>query len=109
MTNQNDAPSKLIRFMINDQPVEAREGWTVLNCPSVRYPHPHPLLSRIGGAAGCRLCVVGLGRKLVQGGYLHVPGAEDLVHRAIGSTTRRGVLEMLAECPASRSWPRNTA
>lgn len=100
----------MIKFKINDQTVEARSGWTVLETareygieiPTLCF---HPAVQPSGA---CRLCVV----ELREGDWSKIvasciyPVAEGLqvyteterVHNV-----RRWILEMLlANCPASR-------
>jgi bidirectional [NiFe] hydrogenase diaphorase subunit len=99
----------LIRFTINGQAVQGREGWTILetarqygvNIPTLCF---HPAVAAIGS---CRLCVVEIqqnGRSQVaascitpvSGGVAVLTHSEDVLN------VRRWVLEMLlANCPAS--------
>jgi len=100
----------LVRFSINGQSVEAREGWTILetarqqgfDIPTLCF---HPAVQPIGS---CRLCVV----EILQDGRSRVAascitpvqaGVEVLTHSEEVTNVRRWVLEMLlANCPASR-------
>jgi bidirectional [NiFe] hydrogenase diaphorase subunit len=99
----------LIRFTINGQAVEAREGWTILetarqcgiNIPTLCF---HPAVQPIGS---CRLCVVEIqqnGRSRVAASC-NTPvqgGVEVLTHSEEVQNVRRWILEMLlADCPAS--------
>jgi bidirectional [NiFe] hydrogenase diaphorase subunit len=100
----------LIRFTINGQPVQAREGWTVLETarqygieiPTLCF---HPAVQPMGS---CRLCVV----EARQNGFSRVvascispvqEGVAVLTHSEEVQNVRRWVLEMLlAACPASK-------
>jgi bidirectional [NiFe] hydrogenase diaphorase subunit len=100
----------LIRFTINGQMVQAREGWTILetarqygfHIPTLCF---HPAVAAIGS---CRLCVV----EIMQDGRSRVAAScitpvtgdvEVLTHSEEVQNVRRWVLEMLlANCPASR-------
>lgn len=100
----------LVRFSINGQAVEAREGWTILetarqygfDIPTLCF---HPAVQPIGS---CRLCVV----EILQDGRSRVTascitpvqaGVEVLTHSDEVTNVRRWVLEMLlANCPASK-------
>ncbi|MGB8992222.1 MAG: 2Fe-2S iron-sulfur cluster-binding protein [Desulfobaccales bacterium] len=100
----------LIRFTINGQAVEAREGWTILetarqygiNIPTLCF---HPAVEAIGS---CRLCVVEIqqnGRSRVAASCITPVqgGVEVLTDSEEVQNVRRWILEMLlANCPASR-------
>ena len=99
----------MIKFKINDQTVEARSGWTVLETareygieiPTLCF---HPAVAPSGA---CRLCVV----ELKDGDWSKIvasciyPVAEGLkvyTETERVQNTRRWILEMLlASCPAS--------
>jgi bidirectional [NiFe] hydrogenase diaphorase subunit len=99
----------LIRFTINGQPVQAREGWTVLETarqygiyiPTLCF---HPAVQPIGS---CRLCVVetrqnNLARVVASCITPVSEGVEVLTDSEEVQNVRRWVLEMLlANCPAS--------
>jgi len=99
----------LINFTINDQKVQAREGWTILetareygiNIPTLCF---HPAVQASGA---CRLCVVEVRRnnqaKVVASCITPVlEGVEILTDSEEVQNVRRWVLEMLlAACPAS--------
>jgi len=99
----------LIRFKINGQAVQAREGWTILETArqyGVQIPTLcfHPAVAAIGS---CRLCVV----EILQNNQARVAascitpvqgGVEVLTDSEEVQNVRRWVLEMLlANCPAS--------
>src|SRR3990172_7955775 len=106
-TKEKDA--SLVNFTINGQPVQAREGWTVLetarqygvNIPTLCF---HPAVEAIGS---CRLCVV----EILHNGHSRVAascitpvqgGVEVLTDSEEVLNVRRWILEMLlANCPAS--------
>jgi bidirectional [NiFe] hydrogenase diaphorase subunit len=99
----------LIRFTINGEMVQAREGWTILEAarehgmqiPTLCF---HPAVAAIGS---CRLCVV----EILQNGRSRVAAScitpvqadvEVLTDSEEVQNVRRWVLEMLlANCPAS--------
>jgi len=99
----------LIRFKINGQPVQAREGWTILETarqhgfqiPTLCF---HPAVQAIGS---CRLCVVEImhnGRSQVAASCITPVqgGVEVLTDSEEVQNVRRWILEMLlANCPAS--------
>ena len=99
----------LIRFTINGQSVQAREGWTVLetarqygiHIPTLCF---HPAVQPIGS---CRLCVVetrqnNLTRVVASCITPVSEGVEVLTDSEEVQNVRRWVLEMLlANCPAS--------
>jgi NADH dehydrogenase/NADH:ubiquinone oxidoreductase subunit G len=99
----------LIRFKINGQAVQAKEGWTILETArqnGIKIPTLcfHPAVEAIGS---CRLCVVEIQQNKqsrvaaacitpVQGGVEVLTDSEEVLN------VRRWVLEMLlANCPAS--------
>jgi bidirectional [NiFe] hydrogenase diaphorase subunit len=100
----------LIRFKINGQAVQAREGWTILetarqygvSIPTLCF---HPAVEAIGS---CRLCVVEVFHnkqaRVVASCITPVQaGVEVLTDSEEVQNVRRWVLEMLlANCPASR-------
>jgi bidirectional [NiFe] hydrogenase diaphorase subunit len=105
-----EKPDGLLRFAINGQMVQAREGWTILetarqfgiHIPTLCF---HPAVQPIGS---CRLCVVEIrqnGRSRVAASCITPvqPHVEVLTHSEEVQNVRRWVLEMLlANCPASR-------
>lgn len=106
---KKDNSDGLIRFTINDQPVQARDGWTILEAARQSGFHIptlcfHPAIEAIGS---CRLCVV----EVLQQNQSRVvascitpvqEGVEVLTHSEEVENVRRWVLEMLlANCPAS--------
>jgi NADH dehydrogenase/NADH:ubiquinone oxidoreductase subunit G len=100
----------LIRFKVNGQLVQAREGWTILetarqygiHIPTLCF---HPAVAAIGS---CRLCVVEIqqnGRSRVAASCITPVqgGVEVLTDSEEVQNVRRWILEMLlANCPASR-------
>lgn len=99
----------LIRFKINGQTVQAREGWTILETArqnGIKIPTLcfHPAVQAIGS---CRLCVV----EIQQNGHNRVAAScITPVQKGMDVQTdseevlnvRRWILEMLlAHCPAS--------
>jgi NADH dehydrogenase/NADH:ubiquinone oxidoreductase subunit G len=105
------APEKagFINFTIDGQPVQAREGWTVLDTAR-QYGFHIPTLcfhEALEPAGGCRLCIV----EARQGDWskvviscLYPPweGVEILTSSERVQNGRRWILEMLlADCPAS--------
>ncbi len=100
----------LIRFTVNGQLVQAREGWTILetarqygiHIPTLCF---HPAVAAIGS---CRLCVVEIqqnGRSRVAASCITPVqgGVEVLTDSEEVQNVRRWILEMLlANCPASR-------
>ncbi len=106
-TKQNDGK---IRFTIDGVPVEAEEGWTVLDTAR-KYHIPIPTLcyhEAVKPSGACRLCVV----EAKQGTWSKVviscmyPPSEGLEIETRSErvlNVRRWILEMLlAECPASK-------
>lgn len=106
-TKKNDGK---IHFTIDGQPVEAEEGWTVLDTAR-QYHIPIPTLcyhEAVQPSGACRLCVV----EAKQGNWSKVviscmyppwEGVEIETRSERVLNVRRWVLEMLlAECPASR-------
>lgn len=99
----------LLRFTINGQSVQAREGWTILetarqygiHIPTLCF---HPAVQPMGS---CRLCVVEVMQKnqsrVVASCITPVQEAvKVLTHSEEVQNVRRWVLEMLlANCPAS--------
>jgi NADH dehydrogenase/NADH:ubiquinone oxidoreductase subunit G len=100
----------VVNFTINGQPVQAREGWTILEAvrqngfkvPTLCF---HPAVEAIGS---CRLCVV----EIRQNGFSRVAAScitpvqgdvEILTDSEEVQNVRRWILEMLlANCPASK-------
>lgn len=109
MSAKKEKDKGLINFTINGQPVQAREGWTILETArqhAVQIPTLcfHPAVEAIGS---CRLCVV----EIMQNGRSRVAascitpvqaGVEVLTASEEVQNVRRWVLEMLlANYPAS--------
>jgi NADH dehydrogenase/NADH:ubiquinone oxidoreductase subunit G len=100
---------KIIRFMINDQAVEAEEGWTVLETARQYGIHIPTLCyhEAVTPSGACRMCVV----EAKKGNWSKVviscmyPAQEDINFYTDSErvqNVRRWILEMLlAECPAS--------
>ncbi len=105
-----DKKKKLIHFMINDQPVEAEEGWTVLETARQYGIHIPTLCyhEAVEPSGACRMCVV----EAKKGNWSKVviscmyPVQEDITIQTDSErvkNVRRWILEMLlAECPASK-------
>lgn len=99
----------MITFKINDEEVQARPGWTILETacevgieiPTLCY---HPAVSASGA---CRLCMVELrdtarSRLVASCIYPVAEGLQVYTETERVQNVRRWVLEMLlAECPAS--------
>jgi NADH dehydrogenase/NADH:ubiquinone oxidoreductase subunit G len=101
----------LISFTINGQPVQAREGWTVLETAR-QYGIQIPTLCfhpAVQPAGSCRLCVVETqennSSRVVASCITPVQeGVEVLTHSDEVKNVRRWILEMLlAACPASKA------
>jgi len=98
-----------INFTIDGQPVQAREGWTVLE--TARYYGIHiPTLcfhEALQPAGGCRLCIVEAregdwSRVVISCLYPPWEGLEILTNSKRVQDGRRWILEMLlADCPNS--------
>jgi bidirectional [NiFe] hydrogenase diaphorase subunit len=105
-----DNKKKLIHFTINDQPVEAEEGWTVLDTARQYGIHIPTLCyhEAVEPSGACRMCVV----EAKKGNWSKVviscmyPVQEDIIIETDSErvrNVRRWILEMLlAECPASK-------
>jgi len=110
MTDQNDPKTKTVHLMINDQPVEAREGWTVLETARQHGIHIPTLCyhESVEASGGCRLCVVELregkwSKVVISCMYPVQEGITVYTESDRVNNVRRWVLEMLlAECPASQ-------
>jgi len=100
----------IINFTIDGQPVQAREGWTILETARQYHIHIptlcfHPAVKPWGG---CRLCVVEThfgkqGRVLVSCLNPPMEELEVFTRSERVQNVRRWILEMLlADCPASR-------
>jgi len=107
---KNEKEDGLIRLTINGQPVQAREGWTILETArqyGIQIPTLcfHPAVQAIGS---CRLCVVETQQnnssRVVASCITPVQeGVEVLTHSDEVKNVRRWILEMLlAACPASK-------
>jgi NADH dehydrogenase/NADH:ubiquinone oxidoreductase subunit G len=103
------AKAGFINFTIDDIPVQAREGWTVLETARFYGIHIPTLCfhEALQPAGGCRLCVVeardGDWSKVVIS-CLYPPweGVKILTNSDRVQNGRRWILEMLlADCPAS--------
>jgi len=100
---------KIIRFMINDQAVEAEEGWTVLETARQYGIHIPTLCyhEAVTPSGACRLCVVEVfegnwSRVVISCMYPVREGINVLTDSERVKNVRRWILEMLlAECPAS--------
>jgi bidirectional [NiFe] hydrogenase diaphorase subunit len=99
----------MISFKINDQEVQAQEGWTVLETAKeygIRIPTLcyHEAVSTSGA---CRLCVVEIkegdwSKVVISCMYPVKAGLQVLTDSPRVMNVRRWILEMLlAECPAS--------
>ena len=99
----------MISFKINDQEVQAQEGWTVLETAKeygIRIPTLcyHEAVSTSGA---CRLCVVEIkegdwSKVVISCMYPVKAGLQVLTDSLRVMNVRRWILEMLlAECPAS--------
>lgn len=98
-----------LNFTIDGQPVQAREGWTVLEVAR-QYGIYIPTLcfhEAVQPSGACRLCVVearqgGWSRVVVSCLYPPGEGVEILTNSDRVQNVRRWILEMLlADCPAS--------
>ncbi len=105
-----DNKKNLIHFTINDQPVEAEKGWTVLDTARQYGIHIPTLCyhEAVEPSGACRMCVV----EAKKGNWSKVviscmyPVQEDIIIETDSErvrNVRRWILEMLlAECPASK-------
>ncbi len=110
MSNQNHSKTRSVSFTINDQPVEAQEGWTVLETARQYGIHIPTLCyhEAVSPSGACRLCVV----EVQKGNWSKVviscmfPAQEGISVQTDSDrvkNVRRWILEMLlAECPASK-------
>ncbi len=110
MSLQPEKKKNFIHFMIDGIPVQAEEGWTVLETAR-HYRIPIPTLcfhEAVKPSGACRLCVVevrqGEWSKVVASCmYPPTEGLEILSNSERVRNVRRWVLEMLmAECPGSK-------
>lgn len=99
----------MIKFTINDQEVEARPGWTVLETAR-KYGIHIPTLCHheaVEPSGACRLCVVELregdwSKVVISCMYPVQEGLNVYTDTPRVKNVRRWILEMLlAECPAS--------
>jgi len=106
-TKKNDGK---IRFTIDGVPVEAEEGWTVLDTAR-QYHIPIPTLcyhEAVKPSGACRLCVVEAkdgkwSKVVISCMYPPFEGVEIETKSERVLNVRRWILEMLlAECPASK-------
>ncbi len=96
--------------MINDQPIEAEENWTVLETAREYGIHIPTLCyhEAVEASGGCRLCVVeakegNWSKVVISCMYPVKEGITILTESPRVKNVRRWVLEMLlAECPASK-------
>jgi bidirectional [NiFe] hydrogenase diaphorase subunit len=109
MSSGEIPPNEVINFTIDDQPVQAGPGWTILetarhyriHIPTLCF---HPAIKPWGS---CRLCVVEVrygkrGKVLCSCLNPPIEGLEVLTNSERVLNVRRWVLEMLlADCPAS--------
>ena len=110
MTNQKTNKNRPVQFMINDQPVEAEENWTVLETAREYGIHIPTLCyhEAVEASGGCRLCVVeakegNWSKVVISCMYPVKEGITILTESPRVKNVRRWVLEMLlAECPASK-------
>jgi bidirectional [NiFe] hydrogenase diaphorase subunit len=110
MTDMKTNKKRPIQFMINDQPVEAEENWTVLETAREYGIHIPTLCyhEAVEASGGCRLCVVEVkegnwSKVVISCMYPVKEGITILTDSDKIKNVRRWVLEMLlAECPASK-------
>jgi NADH dehydrogenase/NADH:ubiquinone oxidoreductase subunit G len=109
VTEPAPGQSGLINFTIDGQPVQAKEGWTVLETAR-HYGFHIPTLcfhEALQPAGGCRLCVVEAregdwSRVVISCLYPPREGLEILTNSDRVQNDRRWILEMLlADCPNS--------
>jgi bidirectional [NiFe] hydrogenase diaphorase subunit len=99
----------MILFRINEQDVEAQEGWTVLETAKQYGIHIPTLCyhEAVSNSGACRLCVVEVGegnwsKVVISCMYPVREGITVLTDSERVQNVRRWILEMLlAECPAS--------
>ena len=99
----------MIPFKINDQEVEAQEGWTVLETAKQYGIHIPTLCyhEAVTNSGACRLCVVEIregdwSKIVISCMYPVKTGLTVLTDSERVRNVRRWILEMLlAECPAS--------
>ncbi len=99
----------MIKFTINDQPVEAQAGWTVLETALHHGIHIPTLCHHeaVEPSGSCRLCVVELkegdwSKVVISCMYPVQEGLNVYTESERVKNVRRWILEMLlAECPAS--------
>jgi bidirectional [NiFe] hydrogenase diaphorase subunit len=110
MTNKRTNKIRPVQFMINDQPIEAEENWTVLETAREYGIHIPTLCyhEAVEASGGCRLCVVeakegNWSKVVISCMYPVKEGITILTESPRVKNVRRWVLEMLlAECPASK-------
>lgn len=110
MSVQPEKKKALIQFRIDGLPVQAEEGWTVLE--TARHYRIHiPTLcfhEAVKPSGACRLCVVEVrqgdwSKVVVSCMYPSSEGMEILTNSERVRNVRRWILEMLlSECPGSR-------
>ncbi len=99
----------MIEFKINDQPVEAQAGWTVLDTARQYGIHIPTLCHHeaVEPSGNCRLCVVELrdgdwSKVVISCMYPVQDGLQVYTDSDRVKNVRRWILEMLlSECPAS--------
>jgi bidirectional [NiFe] hydrogenase diaphorase subunit len=100
----------MIRFTIDGQDVQAKEGWTVLETARHHGIHIPTLCyhEAVAPSGSCRLCVVEAregdrSKVVISCMYPPLEGVEILTNTERVRNVRRWILEMLlAECPASK-------
>jgi bidirectional [NiFe] hydrogenase diaphorase subunit len=110
MTKKSKKKSHAVQFTINDQPVEAEAGWTVLETAREYGIHIPTLCfhESVEASGGCRLCAVEVregnwSKVVISCMYPVRDGIQILTDSDRVKNVRRWVLEMLlAECPASK-------
>jgi bidirectional [NiFe] hydrogenase diaphorase subunit len=110
MIDKNVKTHRPVQFMINDQPVEAEESWTVLETAREYGIHIPSLCyhEAVEASGGCRLCVVearegNWAKVVISCMYPVKSGLTIYTDTEKVNNVRRWVLEMLlAECPASK-------
>jgi bidirectional [NiFe] hydrogenase diaphorase subunit len=110
MTKKENKKNRPVSFMINEQPVEAEESWTVLETAREYGIHIPTLCfhEAVEPSGGCRLCVVeafegNWSKVVISCMYPVKEGIKIITDSDRVKNVRRWVLEMLlAECPASK-------
>jgi bidirectional [NiFe] hydrogenase diaphorase subunit len=110
MSDKKENKHRPVQFVINDQPVEAEESWTVLETAREYGIHIPTLCyhEAVEASGGCRLCVVEIregnwAKVVISCMYPVKSGLAVYTDSEKVKNVRRWVLEMLlAECPASK-------